>query len=46
MRHTWYICINTIVSGQSKTALYIDYKQVFLNKIYEIRKDRVISEYR
>lgn len=28
------------------TALYIDYKQVFLNKIYEIRKDRVISEYR
>lgn len=37
--------VNTIVSGQSKTALYIDYKQVFLNKIDEIRKNRVILEF-
>jgi len=40
--------VNTIVSGQSKMALYIDFKQVFLDKIYEryVKISKVISEFR
>lgn len=37
---------NAIVSGQSKTVLYVDYEQVSLNKIYKKCKGLVISRFR